>query len=156
VVLHALLEDCCREVDLAVIGAPNDMPALASRLGLQNRVHFYGRLDDGEVGFLLSRSKALVMPSVIEGFALPPLEAARLGIPSICSDRPAMNEILRSAARFADADSPRQWAAEIHQMVYNTDHRGLYAQRAKELAEEFSWRRAGKELLEVLGGVADA
>ena len=52
--------------------------------------------------FSCFRGRALLLPSFNEGFGLPPFEAAIQNVPSICSDRPAMNQVLREAALFAD------------------------------------------------------
>jgi glycosyltransferase involved in cell wall biosynthesis len=53
-----------------------------------------GRVDDGELDALLAGALALVLPSHLEGFGFPPLEAAVRGTPSIVSDLPVLRETL--------------------------------------------------------------
>ena len=69
-----------------------------------------GRVTDGEMKALLSRCRALLFPSVEEGFGIPPLEALALGRPVVVADRPPMREIYGDAVRYlrdpeGDADA---------------------------------------------------
>ncbi len=52
-------------------------------------------ISDADVHGLLRGSRALVFPSIYEGFGLPPVEGATLGCPIIVSDIPAHREALR-------------------------------------------------------------
>ena len=53
-----------------------------------------GRVSDAELDGLLAGALALVLPSHLEGFGFPPLEAALCGTPSIVSDLPVLRETL--------------------------------------------------------------
>jgi glycosyltransferase involved in cell wall biosynthesis len=53
-----------------------------------------GRVSDGELDALLAGALALVLPSHLEGFGFPPLEAALHGTPSVVSDLPVLRETL--------------------------------------------------------------
>lgn len=55
-------------------------------------------LTDADAHALLRGARALVFPSVYEGFGLPPVEAAVIGAPLIVSDIPAHREALRDLA----------------------------------------------------------
>jgi len=57
-------------------------------------VHEREGLDDEAVAALLSGARALLFPSKVEGFGLPPLEAAALGTQVLCSDLPIYREFL--------------------------------------------------------------
>ena len=56
-------------------------------------VEFTGRLTDGELLPAIARAKYLVLPSVYEGFGLPPLEALVLGTQPVVSDIPVFREV---------------------------------------------------------------
>lgn len=55
-------------------------------------------ISDGELAYLLAHARALLYPSLIEGFGYPPLEAMRYGTPVICSNVSSLPEIVGDAA----------------------------------------------------------
>lgn len=57
-----------------------------------------GRVADAELPGLIQNARLLLFPSLYEGFGLPPLEAAILGLPIRVSDIPAHREALRDFA----------------------------------------------------------
>ncbi len=52
-----------------------------------------GRVSDQEVAWLLSGARALLFPSMVEGYGIPVVEALALGLPVIASDIPALREV---------------------------------------------------------------
>ena len=78
-------------------------------------------LNDKNLADLLRHSNALLFPSFVEGFGLPALEAAQLGVPVICSDLDTFREILGEEAVYLDPKSPEKWQAAIAQNLENTD-----------------------------------
>ncbi len=50
-------------------------------------------LTDAQVAALMTRAKALLFPSLAEGFGLPLMEAAAMGLPVIASDLPVFREL---------------------------------------------------------------
>ncbi len=73
----------------------------------------HGKLDDAARDALLAESRALLFPSHAEGFGLPPLEAARLGVPVICGENAIYQEILGDYPLYLPVDKPYLWAKEI-------------------------------------------
>ncbi len=61
------------------------------------RLVFAGRRSDREVAALLRSARALVFPSLYEGFGIPPLEAFAHDCPVIASDIPAVREVCGDA-----------------------------------------------------------
>jgi len=77
-------------LDLGVFGtATSVLPA---------NVRTTGRLSDEEVAGLLRHARALVFPSLYEGFGIPPLEAMLVGCPVLASDIPPVREVCGQAA----------------------------------------------------------
>jgi glycosyltransferase involved in cell wall biosynthesis len=67
------------------------------RLGLEHRVVRPGRVPDAHRDGLVAAADALVFPSEYEGFGAPAAEAMALGTPVICSDQPALAEVVGDA-----------------------------------------------------------
>ena len=54
---------------------------------------FTGKVDDVTLKKIISEAKALIQPSLYEGFGIPPLESMYLGTPVILSDIPVFKEL---------------------------------------------------------------
>ena len=149
VVLQALSLPEASDIELLMIGDNNGCLALVKKLGLDKRVHFLGRLNDEDVGYAITHSLALVFPSLYEGFGLPPMEAALLGTPSICSNRPAMTELLESAALFASPTSPQEWASAIANLHSSTELRDSIRFEALKRAQNYTWAASVDKLRDI-------
>jgi glycosyltransferase involved in cell wall biosynthesis len=63
-----------------------------------DKIIFYGKATDQELANLYSNAIALVMPSLMEGFGLPVLEAMSLKCLVVCSNIPSFKEIAANSA----------------------------------------------------------
>jgi glycosyltransferase involved in cell wall biosynthesis len=108
-----------------------------------------GYVPDGDLAALYTLAEALVFPSWLEGFGLPPLEAMACGTPVISSDRPAMTEVLGDAALYADPRRPGEWAEQIERLVLDGARWEEMRRRGLERAARYSWERAARETLDV-------
>lgn len=158
VVLRALQDPSLASLSLVLVGDNSTLANRVHQLGLNRgdhkRVHFMGRLQDDQMGLVISQALALVLPSYYEGFGLPPLEAALLGVPSVCSRRPAMTEYLGDCALFAEPDDPQQWREHFLMLLNQPLERQKLADKAQAVASGLTWELAGNRLLSVLQKVA--
>ncbi len=74
-------------------------------------------LSDGALAALYTRADALLMPSVVEGYGLPPLEAAALGCPVVLTDLPVYRETLGSFPIYVESDDMYLWRTVVKQMI---------------------------------------
>ena len=139
VVLNALNCDDLANVKLVLIGDNESILKKFNKQKISNQVVSLGQLSDDETAYVIKNSIALVFPSFFEGFGLPPLEAGLLGIPSICSDRPVMNEVLVDAALFADPESVHEWKEKILEIIYDENIRIKTGSNAQKIANNFKW-----------------
>ena len=150
VLIEALTLPILREVSSVFIGENEELKKKCANLGLKDRVFFLGRLPDEQIAFIFRHSSLLVFPSLCEGFGLPPFEAAMYGVPSICSKRPAMTEVLHNCALFADPNDPQDWAVKIVQLLEDTDLRERIIKNARIKAENLTWKNCTKNILKIL------
>lgn len=71
--------------------------ALIKKLGLQENIIAVGLLEFSLLGDLYAIARALIYPSLYEGFGLPPLEAMASGCPVICSKTSSLPEVVGDA-----------------------------------------------------------
>jgi glycosyltransferase involved in cell wall biosynthesis len=87
--LRALTRPGLEEVHVALVGSgPEREPleALARSLGISDRVHFPGRVDEEVKWQILDSADAFVSATLHEGFGLMFLEAMAVGLPIVCPD----------------------------------------------------------------------
>jgi glycosyltransferase involved in cell wall biosynthesis len=78
-----------------------EIPKLISDLGLTEHVKTPGRVSDQELRYLYQNAHGFIMPSLYEGFGLPPLEAQAYNIPVASSNRASLPEVLGDSALFS-------------------------------------------------------
>jgi glycosyltransferase involved in cell wall biosynthesis len=94
--------------------------------GVANVTEIAG-LPDPALSALLSGASALLFPSLAEGFGLPPVEAAALGVPVIANDLPSLREILGNRAVYLDVSDPYSWIDVIKAHEQSPPERGSQA-----------------------------
>jgi glycosyltransferase involved in cell wall biosynthesis len=112
-------------------------------------ITYLGYVPDEDLPALYTRAEALLFPSWLEGFGLPPLEALACGTPVISSRRPAMTEVLADAALFADPRDPKAWADSIDRLIDDRALREKLIAQGLKRASSFSWERSARETLDV-------
>ena len=88
-------------------------PGLFARIAATPGVEVLSGLTDGAVTALLAGAEALLWPSFAEGFGLPPLEAAALGVPVIASDLSVTRELMGDYPVYLDATDAYSWLETI-------------------------------------------
>ncbi len=122
---------------------------LPTKLGIQDKVKFLGYVPEKELPFLYSGAKALLFPSLFEGFGLPIIEAQACGCPVLTSQISSMKEIAGEAAILVnpyDVDDIVRGMGRLEQ----TDIKKQLIKKGLENVKNFSWERCAKETLKVL------
>lgn len=70
-------------------------------------------LSDPTLAALTQGAHALLFPSLAEGYGLPPLEAAALGVPVIVTDLPVYREVLGDFGVYLNGSDPYSWRKNI-------------------------------------------
>ncbi len=119
-----------------------------SKMEIASSIKFYGEANDNELRNLYSNAKALVIPSLMEGFGLPALEAMASGCLVLSSDIPALREICRDAAVYFNPYDIKDISEKLMDVHSNDTYH--YSERIKkglERAKEFSWRKTVEQTL---------
>ena len=156
--LVAALKDLRRQPVLVVTGPPDphdarsvayfhSLQALRERLGVSAEARFVYEsgpcpdqpftIDEEVVGDLLRVSDLVLMSSHREGFGMPVLEAGLVGVPVVCTDVPAAEEIGGSdVLRFDTDEDPRHLAERVLAAVEQSP---VYRLR-RRVRQRYTWR----------------
>jgi glycosyltransferase involved in cell wall biosynthesis len=116
----------------------------------RGEVHLVGYVNDRDLAPLYSGARALVFPSLYEGFGLPLLEAMASGCPAIVSDRGALREVAGDAALMVDPEDPGAITGAIEKVLDDTALTAALATAGRARASEYTWERAGHALKDAL------
>jgi glycosyltransferase involved in cell wall biosynthesis len=91
--------------------------------------------------------KALLYPSLYEGFGLPVLEALAMDCTVLTSKNTVMQEIAEEAALYFDPQNPCDIAEKIN-LVYSLDFdRQLYLKHKDAVLKKYTWESAARRML---------
>ncbi|MCU0558957.1 MAG: glycosyltransferase family 4 protein [Desulfobacterales bacterium] len=127
------------------------LQVFADRLRINAQVDFCGMVSNDELRRMLSGARALVFPSLIEGFGFPLVEAMALGCPVITSDIPIAREVAGDAAVFADPLRPDAIAAAIERVLKDARLRIRLRQVGLLRAQDFAWVDSAEQTAGVYG-----
>ena len=155
-VLHAFSQMCAhRDFDHQLVILGDDQkwkPGLVSeceKLGIDNRVLFAQHVRHEDLPWVYSAARILVMPSFIEGFGLPVLEAMACGTPVVCSRAASLPEVAGDAAEYFDPTSVEDLAAAIERVLNSEERQAELRQKGLERVRQFSWYECARRTLEV-------
>jgi glycosyltransferase involved in cell wall biosynthesis len=138
---------------LLVVGKPGwrwrEVYAAVRALGQAEMVLFTGYLPANVLPYIYNLADALVMPSVIEGFGLPALEAAACGTPVLTSRDPALVEVTGQAALHVDAGSLSELREGLERILTDKELRRKLAAAGPARAAEFTWERAARATMDI-------
>lgn len=109
-----------------------------------------GYAGDHDRACLLAGARALVFPSLYEGFGIPILEAFAAGTPVITSKGGATEEVAGDAALLVDPTDVHGIHQAIERVLADQQLVKDLAKRGLHRAAGYSWQRTAKQILEVL------
>jgi glycosyltransferase involved in cell wall biosynthesis len=127
---------------------PDPRP-IVQELGIRERVVFTGWVPEEDKPALYSEARALVFPSLYEGFGLPPLEALACGTPVIASNQGSLPEIVGDGGLLLEQDDVEGLAGAMEKLVNDDTLWGDLREKGLAHAARFSWEKAARETLAV-------
>lgn len=142
------------EAQLVIVGPPSwgaqeTLRPLLARARTDTSVRLTGYVSDEALHALYDGARALVFPSLYEGFGLPALEAMAHGTPVITSNTSALPEIVGEAGLLVDPIFPQAIAGAMRQLLGDDDLCRLLSARGLERAKLFSWQKTAQKTLAV-------
>ena len=147
---------------VVVAGAGDERPALESRtrqLGLQDRVHFIGRVEGTEKIYLLQNALCTVMPSrVWEAFPLVLMESYAAGRPVVGSAVPGIADLVDEGETglLVPEEDSAALAQALHQLLVNPDQADRLGRSAHRVASAYSWESVARRHVSLYEQLATA
>jgi glycosyltransferase involved in cell wall biosynthesis len=107
-----------------------------------------------EMVHLMRGSRALLFPSLYEGFGLPVLEAMQLGVPVLTSNVASLKEIADDAAILVKPTDSNEIASGIRALDFDSDLRAALIQRGFERSKNFTAAKYHERIAAVYAAVS--
>ncbi len=121
---------------------------LVEKLGLKDRVHFIGRVDDCDVPRLMRECTVFVHPNRVtakgdvEGFGIVFLEASACGLPVVGGRTGGTPDSVSEGVSgyLIDPDDLHQLESVLTQLLSEPQLRQALAEKGRQFAQEFTWK----------------
>jgi glycosyltransferase involved in cell wall biosynthesis len=114
-----------------------------------SRVRVLGFAEGKLLHRLYADAMLFVFPSLYEGFGYPPLEAMSCGTPVLCSDAPALCEILGDSVEFFQRGSVESLALKLERLIHDTQKLSLLRSAGPSKAKEYMTDSSPRQLFEI-------
>ena len=118
------------------------------KMNISKDVIFFGKATDEELSYLYKNALSLIMPSFMEGFGLPVLEAMANKCLVLCSDIPSLREIAGKNAIYFSPQNKEEIKKALKKAYYK-DYKNEILENAFRLSKNFSWEKTAEETLKI-------
>ncbi len=115
-------------------------------MGVGGRLIELGQVDQSQQVWLYRNALACLVPSTLEGFGLPVLEAMAAGCPVVCSSSSSLPEAGGEAALYFNPQKPEEAAAHLGKIFRETRFRDELILAGRQRAASLTWQRHFSEL----------
>jgi hypothetical protein len=119
---------------------------LATASDVHNVVLELGTVDRAERAWLLENATAVVVPSIVEGFGLVPLEAARHATPCLYAAQSSLVEVIGSELATLVPWSASDSANRVISLLVDECQRRIHVERLHAAAARWTWDRIAWQL----------
>jgi glycosyltransferase involved in cell wall biosynthesis len=118
-------------------------------LGIDHRVHFTGFVADTDLVHLYAATQALVLPSYLEGFGLPAVEAMACGAAVVASNCGSLPEVLQGAGHLFDPHNIATLVDGLRRVLADAPYRAALQDGSLARARAFSWEQSARRAVEI-------
>lgn len=126
---------------------------LGQELNLNKYIDWLDWISESEKINLLNRCKALVIPSLWEGFGLPALEALAYGTSVIATDKGAIKEIIGDKGLYFNPYDTNDIANAMYEIATNKSIEDNFKEFGPKRASEYSWNEAARKIEKIISQI---
>jgi len=147
--LQALIK--MKEVNLICIGKKTNyyktISAFIHKYKLHHRISFFEFIDTRTLSILYRNSRALIYPSIDEGFGIPIIEAMYSSTPVVISNNKIFREIGGESAYYFEQDNIESLIAEIKKVWFETNERDDRIAKNSTYVQRFNEENQANEII---------
>lgn len=125
----------------------SDIRSYLENSKIKNDVHHLGYISEEDLKYHYLHCRALVYPSLYEGFGLPVLEALSLDCPVITSKGTVMEEIGKDAVILADPRKPEEIAQAVQTIMTDKQRVEGLLRNKDAVLMKYTWAKSAEKLL---------
>ena len=122
---------------------------LVARLGIEDRVVLTGTIPDDALLEWYRRARVVTLPSLLEGFGYPVIEAMAMGVPCVASDLPPIREVAGGAASLIPPGDVGALGEALERACFENPLRADLIARGLARVPDFSLERIGTQALAI-------
>jgi glycosyltransferase involved in cell wall biosynthesis len=164
--IQVIIEACARPeqlpVDLTIVGIgvyEETLRKQVDAMGINDRVHFAGYVENEKLPELYRRMDAFVLPSETESFGLVFAEAMSCGLPILASNVGGIPETVRDGVDglLCPPGRPELLRANIQAMIENRDTRlGMGKSSRQRILDHYTWHKISQRYLDTYMSVLNS
>ena len=125
-------------------------------LGVSDRTIFTGYLPDAELVVLLNMATVLALPSWMEGFGLPGIEAAACGCPVVATKESPLPELLGDGGLYVDPSRGDELKGALRQILTSPELRSRMREAGLAAANALTWDAAANQMKNLIHQVTQS
>ncbi len=121
-----------------------------AELGIEKQLIFTGYLPDDELVVLLNLATVSVLPSLIERFGLPAVEAAACGCPVIATKKSPLPALLGETSLYFDPSRQEELEETLTRVLGSDTLRSKMSEGGREAASHLTWEAAAHQMASLI------
>lgn len=152
---YCLLDKCIRDRYLLIlVGDVNEkyknyLLSICKDEEICKRIIFKGMLLGEDLFSVYKRASLFVLPSLVESFSLPVIEAMAAGLPVIASNITCLPEMIGNYGLLFDPCDPNDLANKIREVINNRNLYDSLSRKSAEHAKIFSWDETALNIIKM-------
>jgi len=142
-------------IGMGRISYVDKLRSMCKKLGLKNKVKFWGFVDNLKKFELLAKSHLLINPSVHEGWGLVNIEANAMGTPVVAYNSSGLIDSVRNGLSgiIVKNNLPKELAKAVIRMLADKSGFDKFQSGARKWSKNFLWERSKKDSLTLLNSI---
>jgi glycosyltransferase involved in cell wall biosynthesis len=157
---YASIASQVQDYQMVIVGRKGwmaeDIQDHARKLGISNRVHFTGYVEQEDLPLIYNMAQVFIYPSVYEGFGLPVLESMACGTPVITYNVSSMPEIVGDSGVLLSQYDTGTLAEALLELINHPDKRQHLSTNGLKRASIFTWDQTAEKTIEIYRRVLSA